>query len=235
MDLLPYTTQLDDGKPRLLLQTADIRLQRTGFADAVAEDISAGLLRLRRQRAPVLLPQKQRGVQHHGRLSPADLPDNGLSSGLPGGEVGKVCQVLIQFILHSVRNAGNAKRGGVGNFPARRELAEKHRVKVTVGENLRIPDLVAAGEIDVARRRASQFLQASIPVLRDMQMADGEVLKPVVPFLHGVVVERRVSVRRSGAKAGGAAEQVVVLIHIVVENFTLASQLLHSPLGGAGL
>jgi len=58
MNLLADAAKLHHGKAGFLLQAADIRLQRAGLADAVTEDITPGLLRLRREFAPVFLTQK---------------------------------------------------------------------------------------------------------------------------------------------------------------------------------
>ncbi|MPN23250.1 hypothetical protein SDC9_170638 [bioreactor metagenome] len=56
-----------------------------------------------------------------------------------------------------------------------------------------------------------------------------------MPLAHGAVVKGGVGVCSGGGKSPRPAEQVVILIDIIVKNLAGASQLFHGPLRGAGL
>ena len=66
-------------------------------------------------------------------------------------------------------------------------------------------------------------------------MVLGKALEPLVAVPQRLVVQRRVDVRRRAAHAGGLAEQVVVLVDVVVDDLARTAQGLHRPLRGVGL
>ena len=236
VDLLPDAAQLDHRQARLLRQTLDIGRQGAGLADAVAEDIATGAVRRYRHGGPLLRRQQQRGVQHHRDVLPRDLLHDLAALPLPDGDMGKTLQIAPQLLLHALRDMGDAEGRRVGDLPPGGEGAEEHRVEPAVREDLRVPDLVAAGEDQViGQLRAAQLLQTLEPVAGDAEIVPGKALEPLIAVPQGLVVQRRVDVRRRAAHAGGLAEQVVVLVDVVVDDLAFTAQGLHRPLRGRGL
>lgn len=186
MDLLPHPAQLHHRKPCGLGQLPDIRRQGAGAADAVAEDIPSAA-----GRRPAIAPQSDCrsssvGSSTTGTRRPGDLLHNGLPLPLPDGEVGKARKVLPQLLLHAVRHLGNPKGGGVGNFALFRKDAKKHRVEPTIREDLRVPDLVAAGEDQViGKLRAPKLLQICKLMGRNAQIFAGKCLKALIAAFRG--------------------------------------------------
>ena len=236
VDLLPDAAQLDHRQARLLRQTLDIGRQGARLTDAVAENIAAGAVQRRRHGGPLLRRQQQRGVQHHGDVLPRDLLHDLAALPLPDGDVGETLQIAPQLLLHALRDMGDAEGRRVGDLPPGGEGAEEHRVEPAVREDLRVPDLVAAGEDQViGQLRAAQLLQTLEPVAGDAEIVPGKALEPLIAVPQGLVVQRRVDVRRRAAHAGGLAEQVVVLVDVIVDDLARTAQGLHRPLRGRGL
>ena len=240
VDLPADAAQLDHRQARPLRQLADVGLQGAGLADAVAEYIPLGgiffcagiPLRGICHGSPLVRVQQQGGVQHHGEVLPGDLPQDLPPLGLPCGHMGEIFQIVPQLRLHLLRNGGNAEGGGVGDLPPVRKGAEKHRVEMPVRENLRVPDLVAAGEDQIVGQFCvAQLLQALKAVAGDAQMIFGEFFKPLVAGLQSLVMQGRVGIRRQAAQTRGSAEQGVILVDIIVYDLALRPQGLHSPLG----
>lgn len=237
VELPPGAAELNHRQFRLLRQAADIGLQGPGPGNAVAEDI---LLfperRVRRQGGPLRRRQQQRGVQNHRRLPAGGLPDDLPAGDLPDGEVGKALQIALQFLLHSLGEAGHAEGGSVGDLPQGGERAEKHRVEAPVRENGGIPDLVAAGDQQViGQLRPAQLLPALIAPVRQSKKGAGKVLKPLPAPPDGGVVQGVVSVAGRQGRAGRRAEDAGILVDEIVDGLALPPQGLQGPLGGGGL
>ena len=124
-----------------------------------------------RHGAPLLPVQQQRGVQHHGHFLSRDMANDGLSLFFAGGNVGELGKISAQFFLHLLRHLRDTERGGIGDLPFIGERTEKHRIKMPVRENLRVPDLIAAGENHIIGQfRRGQLLHALKPVVGDAQV-----------------------------------------------------------------
>ena len=243
VDLLPDAAQLHHRQSRLRRQSPDVGLQSAGAADAVTQQVSApgrgplsGEGLVGGHGPPLVRRQQQRGVQDHLRLPAGQVPDDPPALLFPDGQVGEAVQIAPQLRLHLLRDPWDAEGGGVGDLPPVGEITEEHRVEPAVWKDLGVPDLVAAGEDHiVGQLRRPQLLQTLEAVGGDPQMLPGKGLEPAVPGLQRPVVQGGVGVVGGAAQALGGLEEGVVLIDIVVNDLTLASQGLHRPLRGAGL
>ena len=69
----------------------------------------------------------------------------------------------------------------------------------------------------------------------DAQVLLGKLLEPLVAGLQRRVVQGGVNVGGGTAQAGGSAEEVVVLVDVIVHDLALAAAALHGALRGVGL
>ena len=236
VDLLAYAAQLHHRQPRLLRQAADIGCQGVGAADAIAEDIAPARASVPGRGRPIRSLQQQRGIQYHRHVLPGDVPDNALPLPLPDGQVGEGLQIGPQLLLHAVRDAGDAEGWGIGDLSLVGEGPEEHRVEPAVGEDLRVPNLVTAGEQHiVGQLRLPQLLQALVAAAGNVQILPGKCLKPLVSGLQRAIVQGGVGVMGGASQAGGPLEQGVVLVHVVVDDLAFAPQGRHRPLRGVSL
>ena len=150
--------------------------------------------------------------------------------------MGEGLQIGPQLLLHAVRDAGDAKGWGIGDLPLVGEGPEEHRVEPAVGEDLRVPNLVTAGEQHiVGQLRLPQLLQALVAAAGNVQILPGKCLKPLVSGLQRAIVQGGVGVMGGASQAGGPLEQGVVLVHVVVDDLAFAPQGRHRPLRGVSL
>ena len=100
---LADAAKLHHRQSRLLMEPFQIGYQRTGAADAVAENVAAlGIIgRVIGHGGPLVRRQQQGGVQHHRGVLPGDIPDDGAPLSLSCGEVGKAVQIALQLRLHT--------------------------------------------------------------------------------------------------------------------------------------
>ena len=176
--------ELDHGKAGLPRQGLDVGDQGVRAADAVAEDVAPGEAGVLGDGAPILPPEEEGGVQDHGDGLARELPEDGLALGLPHGDVGEGGEVAPELVLHAVRDPGDAEGGGVGDLPPRREGAEEDGIEAVIREDGGVPDLIAAGEVDIVGEvRRLQLLKAPVAVRRQAELPGLEGVKALLAAL----------------------------------------------------
>ena len=150
--------------------------------------------------------------------------------------MGKAIQIAFQLLLHALGNGRDAEGGGIGDFPQRGKGAEEDGVKAPVGEDDRVPNLVAAADQQIIGQPGlPQLRQALIAVRRQAEMGLGEGLKPLPAPFQGGIMKGVVGVVGGPAGGGGRLEDADVLIDKVVNGFAIPAQGGQGPLGGRGL
>ena len=98
--------------------------------------------------------------------------------------MGEGGEVALELVLHAVRDPGNTEGGGVGDLPPRREGAEEDRVEAVIREDGGVPDLVAAGEVDIVGEAGGfQLLKAPVAVRRQAELPGLEGVKALLAAL----------------------------------------------------
>ena len=238
MNFLPDAAQLYHRQASLLMQLRDIGRQRAGAADAVTQDIPAGgiVRRVVGHGGPLVRSEQQGGIQHHRHIPAGRLADNLTALRFPDGKVGEAVQIAFQLRLHPVGDSRDPKGRRVGNAPFPGKDSEKHRVETAVREDLRIPDLVAAGQDQIIGQfRVRQRVKTIIVMRGDAEMIPAELFKPAVALCQSLVVEGGVGVVGGGTKAGRPFEQGVILINEIVHDLAVPAEAFHGPFRGCRL